>query len=98
MHYTVSRNIIHNTNYFSVTPEAKAILNQVKKSYYKNPHLNNFDKRYSRDHNKNTKMLNIKYIISINNYSISEYTIFILLKLSIQFIWSRFKFIKFYDN
>lgn len=42
-------------------------------------------------------MLNVKYIILINDPFISEHTISIQPKLGIQFIWSGFKSMKFND-
>lgn len=57
--------------------KVEIILKLIKKSHYKRPYLDNFDKRYLNDSYKNSKISNIRYIISINNFVISECIIFI---------------------
>lgn len=71
---TISCHILYNTNYFLATPEAKAMLELAKKGDYKNLHLVNLDRRYPGDNDKDTKIPDVKHIIFISDYSISERT------------------------
>lgn len=68
-------NTSYNTNHFLAILEAKAILEPAKEIDYKNPHLDNFNRKYLHDNYKDTKMLVIKHITPISVYFISKYTI-----------------------
>lgn len=63
--------------------EVKAILEPTKKDNYKSLHLNNFDRQYLVDNNKDIKMSDIKYIIFISDLSTNRRIIFTQLKLGI---------------
>lgn len=52
--------------------KAEVILESTKKADYKNAHLDNLDKKYLVDNNKNTKMINVKHIIPISSFSINK--------------------------
>lgn len=55
--------------------KAKAILESTKEVNYKSVHQDNLDKRYLIDNEENTKMVDIKYIIFINDSLISKHII-----------------------
>ena len=61
-------------------------------------HLDNFDKKYFGDSDKDTEMPDVKHITTINNPFISERTTTTQSKSSIQSTWSGFKSIKFDDD
>lgn len=94
----IPRNTLYNTNHFPATPEVKAMLEPAEKSDYKSPYLDNFDRRYLSDNNKNMEMPDVKYITLINNHSISEYITSTQSRSGIQTTWSEFKSIKFDDG
>lgn len=53
-------------------PEAKTIFKPVENSDYKSSHLDNLDRKYPSDKNKDLKMPDIRHIISINDHSINK--------------------------
>lgn len=54
--------------------EVKTILELAEKGNYMSLHLDNFDKKYPGNNNKDTKMPNIKYITPIIDHFISKCT------------------------
>lgn len=76
-------NTPYNTNYFPAILKAKTILELTQKSNYKSLYLANLDKKYPGDNNENTEILDIKYIISISDSFINQYTTFTQLRSGI---------------
>ena len=74
LHYTIQCNTPYNTNHFSERPKAEAIAKPVEKNNYKSLHLNNLDRRYLGNNDKNTQMADVKHITPISDLSISKHT------------------------
>ena len=66
-------------------PEAKAMLEPAEENNFKDPNLDNFDRKYLGDNDENTEMPNVKHIIPISEHSIGEHTISTKSRLNIQF-------------
>lgn len=79
-------------------PKAETILEPTEEGDYKSPHLDNLNRRYLGNNNKDREMPDVKHIIPISNHSISERTTSIWSKLGIQFTQGEFKSIKFDDG
>ena len=54
--------------------EPEAMLKQVEKINYKSQYLDNLDRKYLEDNDKDKEMSNVKYISPINDHFISECT------------------------
>lgn len=78
--------------------EAKTMLKLTKKGDYESSHLDNFDKRYSSNNDKDTEIPDIKHITSITDYSINKHIIFTQSRLDILSNGSKFKSIEFDDS
>lgn len=98
MHYTISCDTLYNTNYFSLMPKKNVILEPTTENNFKSLHLDNLDKKYLVNNNKNTEMLDIKYIISINYLFINKYITFIQSRSGIKSTQNSFKSIKFNNS
>lgn len=84
MCYTVLYNTLSNANHFLVMLKVETKLRATKKDDYKSLHLDNFVQRYLFNDDKDTKMLDIKYIILIDDPFISKHISFTQLKSNIQ--------------
>lgn len=55
-------------------PKAEAMLELTEEGDYKNPYLDNLNRRYLGDNDKDTEMPDVKHIIPISNHSINKCT------------------------
>lgn len=76
MHYITLYNNLYNNNYCLAMPKLKTMIELIKESKYKSLHLDNFNKKYLDNNNKNTKISDIINFIIIIDISIIKYTIY----------------------
>lgn len=74
------------------------MLEPAKKGDYKSLYLDNFDRKYLGNNDKDTEMPDVKHITPISNYSISECITSTQSRSGIQSTQSGFKSIKFDDG